>query len=43
MVQKYMIPIYALLIQAGSRTIETIPEPYRVPVAEYMAEKAEGK
>jgi len=43
MVMPYMIPIYAYLIIAGSRTLETIPEQYRTPVAEYMAAQAEGK
>ena len=31
-----MVSIYADLIKAGVRTLETIPEIYRVPVKEYM-------
>ena len=41
--QSYMFPIYALLIQVGSKTIEAIPEIYQKPVALYMAEKEEEK
>lgn len=41
MTYAYMYPIYAYLIQIGARTIETIPESYRTPVAEYMASKVE--
>lgn len=41
MTYSYMYPIYAYLIQIGARTIDTIPENYKKPVAEYMAAKAE--
>lgn len=41
MVYQYMIPVYALLVKAGARTIEKLPEKYQVPVAEYLASKYE--
>jgi hypothetical protein len=37
MVQKYMIPVYAFLIKADLRGIESLPIDYQIPVAEYMA------
>lgn len=40
-VREYMIPVYALLIKAGRRTIESIPEIYQIPVAEYLASQIE--
>lgn len=40
-VKEYMIPVYAVLIKAGKRTIETIPEIYQIPVAEYLANEVE--
>ncbi len=36
-----MIPVYGLLVKAGRREIESIPEEYQIPVAEYLAEQAE--
>lgn len=41
MVYQYMIPVYALLVKAGARTIESLPEKYQVPVAEYLAKQIE--
>ncbi|MCR8983523.1 CD1375 family protein [Brevibacillus laterosporus] len=41
MTKQYMIPVYGLLVKAGRREIESLPEIYRVPVAEYLAEQAE--
>lgn len=36
MIYKYMIPVYAFLVKAETRTIESIPEDYQIPVAEHM-------
>lgn len=41
MVYPYMIPIYAFLVKVGSRTINHLPEPYQIPVAEYLATEVE--
>ncbi|MGG0756073.1 CD1375 family protein [Brevibacillus laterosporus] len=41
MTKQYMIPVYGLLVKAGRREIESIPEEYQIPVAEYLAEQAE--
>lgn len=41
MVYQYMIPVYGLLVKAGARTIESLPEKYQVPVAEYLAKQIE--
>lgn len=40
-VKEYMIPVYGLLVKAGRRDIEGIPEVYQIPVAEYLAEQVE--
>lgn len=42
MVSPYMIPVYAYLVKAGSRKIESLPKQYQLPVAEYLAEQTEG-
>lgn len=42
MVYPYMIPVYGLLVEAGARTIETLPKQYQIPVAEYLAAKIES-
>lgn len=42
MVQQYMIPVYALLVKAGVRTIDSLPAAYQIPVAEYLAAQVEG-
>ncbi len=36
-----MIPVYGLLVKAGRREIESLPEEFQIPVAEYLAEQAE--
>ena len=41
MVYNYMIKVYAYLVQAGKRTIESLPEAYQLPVAEYLAATTE--
>jgi hypothetical protein len=41
-VKSYMIPVYAVLVKAGKREIESLPEPYIIPVAEYLAAREEG-
>lgn len=43
MVLKFMIPCYAILVKAGSRKIEDIPQQYQEPVAAYLAEQYEKK
>ncbi|MBU5676764.1 hypothetical protein KQI88_10065 [Alkaliphilus sp. MSJ-5] len=35
-VREYMIPVYGLLIKTQKRTIEDIPEVYKIPAAEYL-------
>lgn len=42
-VREYMIPVYALLIKTSRREIESLPEPYQIPVAEYMAKEVEAE
>lgn len=41
MVKQYMISVYAVLIKNG-RDIDTLPEAYQLPVAEFLAEREEG-
>lgn len=41
-VKEYMIPVYAVLVKAGKREIESLPEAYVIPVAEYLAAQEEG-
>jgi len=38
-----MIKVYAHLVAEGRRSIESLPEEYRAPVAEYLATKFEAK
>jgi hypothetical protein len=40
-VKPFMIPVYAVLVKAG-RDIETLPEIYILPVAEYLAAQEEA-
>ncbi|AIG27483.1 CD1375 family protein [Brevibacillus laterosporus] len=42
MVKAYMINVYSLLVKVGRREIESLPEVYRIPVAEYLAEQTES-
>ena len=37
-----MIPVYAFLIKAELRMMETLPEQYQIPVAEYLVDEVEG-
>lgn len=39
--KNYMIPVYGVLVKNG-RDIESLPEEYILPVAEYLAAKEEG-
>ncbi|WP_255397346.1 CD1375 family protein [Sporosarcina sp. P2] len=39
MVHQYMVPVYALLVKAGARKIDSLPKQYQVSVAEYLAEQ----
>jgi hypothetical protein len=36
-----MVQVYAFLIKNDRRTIEAIPEQYKIPVAEYLAKQVE--
>ncbi|WP_267893056.1 CD1375 family protein [Brevibacillus laterosporus] len=42
MVKAYMINVYSLLVKVVRREFESLPEVYRVPVAEYLAEQTES-
>lgn len=42
MVYQYMIPVYAYLVKAGSRDLESLPEHYQLPIAEYLASQVEN-
>lgn len=42
MVYQYMIPVYAFLIKAKLRTMETLSVEYQIPVAEFMAGEVEA-
>ena len=37
MVKEYMVKVYAMLVKVGKRDIENLPEIYKIPVAEYLA------
>ncbi|CAM5798222.1 MULTISPECIES: CD1375 family protein [Brevibacillus] len=41
MVATYMVKVFAYLIKAGRREIETLPEEYQAPVAELLAAQVE--
>ena len=36
-VTSYMVKVYAYLVKAARREIESLPEEYQTPVAEYLA------
>lgn len=36
-----MVNAYAVLVKGGRREIETLPELYRIPVAEYLVAQEE--
>jgi len=42
MIYAYMIPIYAFLVKHEKRRLEDLPEPYQIPVAEYLASEADN-
>lgn len=42
-VKEYMIPVYGLLVKTGKREIESLPEVYQIPVAEYLASQVEAE
>jgi len=41
MIYEYMVKVYAFLVKYGKRRLEDLPEPYQVPVAEYLANEVE--
>lgn len=42
-VREYMVPVYGLLVKTGKREIESLPEVYQIPVAEYLVSQIEGQ
>lgn len=42
-VKEYMIPVYGLLVKTGKRDIETLPEPYQIPVEKFLAAQVEAE
>ena len=42
MIYAYMTPIYAFLVKHEKRRLEDLPEPYQIPVAEYLANEDEN-
>lgn len=40
-VQQWMIPVYGLLVKTEKREIESLPEVYQIPVAEFLAQQIE--
>lgn len=42
-VVEYMIRTYAYLVKYGARSIESLPESYRLPVAGHLAAEAENE
>lgn len=36
-VANYMVKVYAYLVKAGRREVESLPQEYQTPVSEYMA------
>ena len=41
-VKEYMISVYAVLVKNSKRNVESLPEEYIIPVAEYLAAQEEG-
>ncbi|MPN01413.1 hypothetical protein SDC9_148622 [bioreactor metagenome] len=41
MVKLYMIKVYAVLVKNEKREIDTLPEEYIIPVAEFIASQEE--
>ncbi|MDF2820174.1 MAG: hypothetical protein K0R15_615 [Clostridiales bacterium] len=41
-VKAYMIKVYAVLVKNEKRTLESLPEQYIIPVAEYLASQEEA-
>lgn len=41
MIKTYMVKCYAVLIRNDKRDIESLPEEYIIPVAEYLAQEME--
>ncbi|WP_277547548.1 CD1375 family protein [Brevibacillus laterosporus] len=41
MEQPYRVKVYAYLVEIGRREIKSLPEEYKVPVAEYIVEQIE--
>lgn len=42
MVKDYLVKAYAILVKGGRREIETLPEAYQIPVAEYLVQQEEA-
>ncbi len=43
LVKDYIVKVYAYLVKNGKREIDTLPEVYAVPVAEYIVEMEEAE
>ena len=41
-VKEYMISVYAVLVKNSKRNVESLPEEYIIPVAEYLSAQEEG-
>lgn len=41
-VKEYMISVYAVLVKNSKLNVESLPEEYIIPVAEYLAAQEEG-
>jgi hypothetical protein len=37
-----MIPVYAFLVKHEKRTLASLPEPYQMPVSEFLASEVES-
>jgi hypothetical protein len=42
MVKDYLVKAYAILVKGGRRELDTLPEDYQIPVAEYLVTQEEG-
>ncbi len=43
LVKDYIVKVYAYLVKNGKREIDTLPEAYAIPVAEYIVELEESE
>lgn len=43
MIKQYMVKVYAFLIKAGKRDIDSLPDGYKLKVAEHLASLEENQ